>query len=283
MKTETVTRYVGNCQICEGDFKLDDGRRMVHHGYKRPGYGRIVGDCPGVHEVPYETSCELVKSYLVGERSYLKERREWLRQIEAGEITSFVEHVRVGRWPSKETEAVTRTWTGPAPVEGATQAEWYRYFDFARVRDTELGDVRYQVSQSEAEIARLMKRIKNWVAKPVRTVEEEARAEQAVRDAARAEREAARAAREAKKSATRSKQDALKARRQAEYEAFEDRIIAAAALPEAERPAAVAELRRVRHLGKNAWMWDHHPGKSTAAVLALGIGHQNSHGTWLDL
>ena len=51
-----VTRYLGNCQVCEGDQKLHHGR-MVHHGYKRPGDGFIV--CPGVHQVPYEVSCDL--------------------------------------------------------------------------------------------------------------------------------------------------------------------------------------------------------------------------------
>lgn len=44
----TVTRYVGKCPICEGDFKLTtdaihgnfgDGQKMVHHGYQRPGDG----------------------------------------------------------------------------------------------------------------------------------------------------------------------------------------------------------------------------------------------------
>ena len=59
MKT---TRYIGNCQICEGDQKLHVGR-MVHHGYQRPGDGAIRGDCPGVGQVPYEVSCDLVKSY----------------------------------------------------------------------------------------------------------------------------------------------------------------------------------------------------------------------------
>src|SRR5271157_5749029 len=64
----SVTRYIGNCQICEGDQKLHDGL-MVHHGYRRPGTGYIVGDCPGVGEVPYEVSCELRKAYLAALQS----------------------------------------------------------------------------------------------------------------------------------------------------------------------------------------------------------------------
>lgn len=50
-RRDLTTRYIGNCQICEGEQKLHDGR-MVHHGYKRPGDGQIDGDCPGVHADP---------------------------------------------------------------------------------------------------------------------------------------------------------------------------------------------------------------------------------------
>ena len=56
-KKETVTRYVGNCQICERDQKLTVDMKMVHHGYLRPGDGEIHGDCPCVGAEPYEVSC----------------------------------------------------------------------------------------------------------------------------------------------------------------------------------------------------------------------------------
>ena len=60
---KTALRHLGCCQICEGEFKLAGGL-MVHHGYKRPGYGHIVGDCMGVNELPYEKSAEVCKRYL---------------------------------------------------------------------------------------------------------------------------------------------------------------------------------------------------------------------------
>ena len=67
----TVTRYVGKCPICEGDFKLTtdaihgnfgDGQKMVHHGYQRPGDGSgIIGDCYAVGRPAYEESCDVTR------------------------------------------------------------------------------------------------------------------------------------------------------------------------------------------------------------------------------
>lgn len=84
---ETATRHVGNCQICEGDQKLLDSR-MVHHGYRRPGDGVIHGDCPGVGEVPYEVSCDLIKSHKTGLEAMLVGFRKRLRDILEGRVTA---------------------------------------------------------------------------------------------------------------------------------------------------------------------------------------------------
>jgi hypothetical protein len=40
------------------------GGLLVHHGYKRPGYGHIVGDCFGVDRPPHETSDDCARAYL---------------------------------------------------------------------------------------------------------------------------------------------------------------------------------------------------------------------------
>src|SRR5271157_2183951 len=81
----SVTRYIGNCQICEGDQKLHDGL-MVHHGYRRPGTGYIVGDCPGVGEVPYEVSCELIKAHVARLKVYVKNRKAYLAALQSGRV-----------------------------------------------------------------------------------------------------------------------------------------------------------------------------------------------------
>ena len=40
------------CQVCERQ-QATDASRMVHHGYRRPGWGSIVGDCFGVGHLPF--------------------------------------------------------------------------------------------------------------------------------------------------------------------------------------------------------------------------------------
>jgi hypothetical protein len=41
------------CQICAGSFKTTKDGKMVNHGYKRPGWGYIVGGCYGVGHAPF--------------------------------------------------------------------------------------------------------------------------------------------------------------------------------------------------------------------------------------
>jgi len=63
---------VGECQICGRSQKLRGGK-LVPHGYTRPGWGHVVGNCPGAGYAPYELSCERCASF----------RANIVRQIEA--------------------------------------------------------------------------------------------------------------------------------------------------------------------------------------------------------
>jgi len=45
----------GTCPCCFGSYKLKPGRRelrMTLHGYRRPGCGYVVGNCPGINFAP---------------------------------------------------------------------------------------------------------------------------------------------------------------------------------------------------------------------------------------
>lgn len=53
----------GTCQICFRSQKARSGL-LVLHGYKRPGYGYIVGNCWGCGYAPFEVSCERTKQFL---------------------------------------------------------------------------------------------------------------------------------------------------------------------------------------------------------------------------
>ncbi len=186
---DTATRYIGNCQICEGDFKLvpSDIRRVdvdgqmieqpmsgkvVHHGYKRPGYGYIVGDCPGVHEAPYETSCDLIKAAIVGVKASLAGLNETLAKLQRDDVIKITVLDLGGRNHKTYVRAET---------------EEYKWKDLVR---GEIGKVKYDITLAERELRRFEERVRAWKPAWIRSIEEE----RAKKDVARTVREAARAA-----------------------------------------------------------------------------------------
>lgn len=255
MTTETVTRYVGNCQICERDQKLHAGT-MVHHGYQRPGHGSIVGDCPGVYAPPYEVSCERLKAYREQVFATLLSVRIHLRRLREGRITRIVVEPRWrGQTAIEYVAGVTAPWLWECTVEQEAQSAEYR------------------ARRLEREIERCDKRTAAWAPAPIRTLEEET----AKLATAKAERAAVvaqqRAERAAKRQATRDKQAALAARREAEKADLRAKFAALATgiAPLAERQAEGRTLlRRITTLGKYRWLWLHELG-ADESMVALGI------------
>lgn len=58
-------RARGTCQICQRVQALKTTRSLtlVLHGYERPGFGYILGNCQGTGVLPYELSCEATKEW----------------------------------------------------------------------------------------------------------------------------------------------------------------------------------------------------------------------------
>jgi len=50
-----VTRQIGTCGVCGKTQKIPNGM-LSYHGYNRPGYGYIEGECPGSRHAPWEVS-----------------------------------------------------------------------------------------------------------------------------------------------------------------------------------------------------------------------------------
>lgn len=174
--SELVTRYVGQCAICEGEFKLTLEHHMVHHGYRRPGWGHIVGDCMGVGEPPYEVSCEITKTY----RAVLEQQKSstegWLGRLERGEVGEL----RVRQRPGV-----------PEVVMTPADPMWGRSVDWA------IMEARSELRKIDREIERITRLIDAWVPRPLRTVEEvkgATRAERDMKAAKRAEEKAAKIA-----------------------------------------------------------------------------------------
>jgi hypothetical protein len=238
---DTVTRYIGNCQICEGDFKLTPQKTMVHHGYERPGWGHIHGDCMGVHAEPYETSCERLKSFRDGLRERLASNVERLRQLDAGEITDL--SVTSLRGYGHNARVITHCYSiGVTPV--------HVWLDVLRY---EKSSVEMELRNLKAGIERCEKRIAAWTPKPIRTVEEAAAEEKGAKDARKSEREAARAEKRRKAAELERKRQEREAERQKVIASFAEKFRALASKPgpvESRRREAyelLAEMKRPKH------------------------------------
>lgn len=237
MKT---TRYIGNCQGCEADHKLR-ANLLVHHGYERPGHGRIEGDCPAVGCPPYELSCEwtvervaMLEYRLVGERAHLAGLPDAVT----------IDRLSWGMRPEILTYALCVT----APHV------------WASVMERALSDARSNVTTTEREIAHRRERIAVWTLQPVREVDEESiraeqRAEQAKRNDAR---RVVREAKQAKADAYKAAQDKRAADRAALLAGFASQFVALAAMadtPERSGAAAalVVEVTKRKHQRFGSW------------------------------
>jgi hypothetical protein len=89
---ETVTRYVGECQMCGNRQKVSSPTGTVaFHGYKRPGGGSTYGRCSGTDCQPYELSCDAIKDGVVRVVRDLEATRAYMASLEAGTVTYLVE------------------------------------------------------------------------------------------------------------------------------------------------------------------------------------------------
>ncbi len=154
MKT-AKTKYLGCCQICEGEFKIQNGLTSTH-GYTRPGHGYIVGLCGGAKELPYETSCELIKSYLVGLKAMLERTKERVVELQSPTLQYF---------SRTEMDLWTRSMKTTEYAVGLSDK-----YAFADALKSLVYKMTNQVKAIEFDIVRLTKRIETWELKAVREV-----------------------------------------------------------------------------------------------------------------
>jgi hypothetical protein len=229
---------------------------MVHHGYTRPGYGYITGDCGGVDQLPYEVSCEALKGYKTALENHVAEKEAYLAKLQAGEITHLMDIRRDFDGRTVKTEYVA----------GVTEP-----FCWMRVVESRIANTKSTIHYIKTDIERCEKRIAAWEPKPVRTVEEETAKEDAAKAERKAVKEAARAAREAKKAATQKKQAELAARRQVMKDEL---VVEFKALAEQEKSAArdtaVQKLCEKVNSAKYRWLWVHELG-IPETLIQLGL------------
>ena len=193
----TATRYIGTCPVCEGEQKLHK-MTLVHHGYQRPVYGSIQGDCFGVGYPPYELSTEGTEAYLVAVRRGIDGNEEALARLRDPDLASIdVSRRRLSGWE-------TTTYT---PADG---------YQFQRALQEKIDAVEAAQRQLKTEERRCVRLIQDFTPRRVRTEEEDlvqksqvSQARRAVLDEARSVRQAKRAALDAKQRAREQEHAAL--------------------------------------------------------------------------
>lgn len=209
------TRYVGTCPVCEARYKVRAGL-LVHHGYRRPGHGHIVGDCFAVHMEPHETSphaAEKCRELVQGRLDALEAERVTLNSVES---LGYTYNVGLGNNSKKETVVLRKG--DPGRHAGM---HWLPSFDEHKRYITSL--LAQQIAWAKGTVQRLTSLIESWTPQPLMTVEEETlritRATQEARDAKRKDRQAAKDAKAARKAQREAKAqvklDALLARARA--------------------------------------------------------------------
>lgn len=169
-----TTRHIGLCPVCMRRIKVRGGL-LVHHGYTRPGYGEIEGDCFGVHRAPYELSDSTAVEYL--DEVILPMRTRTQRDLD--------------KLPSA-TRLPKRVWHKPEPGSPGqylpklvTREEAGGDYQWRELYKSSERDLRRTLGFLDDEHTRLMELVNEWKPAELETVQEE----QAAKRAAKAERE----------------------------------------------------------------------------------------------
>jgi hypothetical protein len=195
----TTTRHLGYCPCCAKEFKVRGGQ-LVHHGYKRPGYGFIEGDCYGALRVPHELSPELAQDYLGMIERLLASDEKALAELP--EVTKFKKTV-ARRVKGRTVREIVEVPKAVRP-EGGYDWDGDREGALAQAKAVEAWDRAYasrerylkgSIQALRNDVKRLTELVDTWELKALRSVEEE----QAQQRAAKAEREAAKVAKKAAK------------------------------------------------------------------------------------
>lgn len=206
--TKTKTTKTAECQVC-ARVQATKGGVLVHHGYKRPGVGEIVGDCYGVGHAPFPAHDALDAAFAMTVR-YLESAADALAAFEGFERTAFVTHEE-RRTPSGRVYDIRTTHY----AVGVTVRH-----DYVQAHARWIGDLRTNVRLTTGEVARLERRIaeaKRMQAAGLSTESEELRAVRAT-DAATL---AAKAAAKAERAAVKAAKDARRVEREAKAAARE--------------------------------------------------------------
>jgi hypothetical protein len=123
------------CQICQQEYCVMPGSGVIYlHGYQRPGWGYVIGNCDGAQYPPYEQSCDRAKEVKATFEEMVRCRKSFLEHFH--EVTSLT-------WKKHET-----IYPG--------HPDWNKAFDSHKTL------LELELSSWEREVKRLERIIQSW-------------------------------------------------------------------------------------------------------------------------
>lgn len=173
-KAAKVASETVECQVCERHQKATRSGDLVHHGYQRPGWGSIIGDCYGAGYAPFPAHDRL-DIWLVRVREEIESVKKYLATLATAKTvtrmeTDYKNFVSRGRGYGKKPVIYEEPKTKlpePTTKYDEDRETWSTYF--ANKREWEkweqvVNDVRRtresEISGLEREAARVAARIK---------------------------------------------------------------------------------------------------------------------------
>jgi hypothetical protein len=163
----TVTQ-VGTCIVCQREIavrptiKYDCGQALVHHGYRRPGHGFIVGDCFSVDLPPHELAPDQALAYVAFARRCAADVKEMLANHTGGRTTVLHQDEQVPVpttafrpiWPSThDPDPGWTLWSAPyrrSETDPQRRETWERLLKAAiRLEEARLQHYRGEVTRVE--------------------------------------------------------------------------------------------------------------------------------------
>ena len=142
------------CQVCEREQALDNSGRMVNHGYKRPGYGFIVGNCFGVGYEPYPKT-DALELWLESLEDITKRTAEKLETIGKNE------HDTIPMTFYENYKHVTKWLTVSQLVELTQKDRRYSLYNWKGQTEKYAAELERELRQLGLEKSRVRERIKN--------------------------------------------------------------------------------------------------------------------------
>jgi hypothetical protein len=161
MARKMTEDFIGTCQWCFGEYKVNGRGDVVLHGYQRPGWGYTVGNCNGVGHQPFEYDHKLTEERIAQLHSDNARIQKQIEAIDAGKVKKIANPSFIPDGdPRKER---------PAYSSETYHLEYYtpehRSFDhyLRNMRDGLVRDIDF----NNGIITFLDEQVKNWTKKPI--------------------------------------------------------------------------------------------------------------------